>query len=262
VINCVEFIDKAVGRNGLILRMTRLEKRFRVWSLCAIAMLAQVAVAGQVDWGGSIGVTTDYLVRGISRSNHEASLQAEAHVAGRSGWLAGLFTSSTQFAPGGKRDAELGAFIGYARALNDDWSTKFTVSHYAYPWNDAGAAYDYNEFNADLTYRGWLSLGVLYSPDAPRYNPYYGLFGVRATSVEINLQSPAWNRLSFNAGIGHSQYAGKDGAGFAYWSAGCSYDLAPLAVSLGFVDSGAAAGRLFYESAARRRWVAALIWRF
>lgn len=242
--------------------MTPLQKTFAAIVVCAAAVGAKSSAAAQPEWGGSIGLTSDYLVRGVSRSNHEASLQAEVHVAGRSGWIAGLFTASARIAPGEKRDAEVGGFIGYAWTWNDDWSSKLAASHYAYPWNDAGAAYDYSEFNAELSYRGWLSLDAVYSPDAPRYNPYYGLLSVQATSVEINLQSPAWHKLMFNAGVGHSQFSGADGGGFAYWSAGCIYDLSPVAVSLGFVDSGAVADDLFYGSAAKQRWVATLIWKF
>ncbi len=221
-----------------------------------------LASHARTTWGGSLGLTTDYLVRGISRSDHEPSLQAEVHISGESGWMASLFTASTRIAPGERRDAELGALLGYAWNWNEDWSSRIAASHYSYPWNAAGSAYDYNEFSVEVGYRGWLSFDAVYSPDAVRYAPYYGLIAVASRSAELNLQSPAWHRLSVNAGLGYSRYGGPEGAGFAYWSAGCNLDLAPVTLSAGYVDTGPAARDLYYETAARRRWMAAVLWRF
>ncbi len=49
---------------------------------------------------------------------------------------------------------------------------KILVSHYAYPWNNAGTQYNYDELDLDLAYQGWLHVNVGYSPNAPRYVPY------------------------------------------------------------------------------------------
>lgn len=231
---------------------------FMLMSLLAATPCARAAVT----WGGSVSLTTDYLVRGISRSDHDPSLQAEVHASGKSGWFAGLFVATTRIAPGARRDAEVGALLGYSRDWNEDWASRVIVSHYSYPWNEAGSAYDYNEIACDLAFRGWLSFSAIYSPDAPRYNPYYGLIAANAGSAEVNLQSPAWHRLMFNAGVGYSHYAGADGGGFTYWSAGGTLDLAPLSLTVGFVDSSAGSIALFDETATQHRWVATLMWRF
>jgi hypothetical protein len=50
-------------------------------------------------WGGSLGITSDYIVRGISRSNDQAALQLELHYLNTSGFVAGLFASNTQIDP-------------------------------------------------------------------------------------------------------------------------------------------------------------------
>ena len=232
---------------------------------CALFLLAGFAPAARAadfNWGGSLGATTDYLVRGISRSDHEPSLQAEVHVASSRGWMAGLFTSTTRIVPGARRDAEVGVFLGRAWNWNADWSSKVLVSHYAYPWNQLGSGYDYNELSLDTSFRDWLTFGLVYSPDAPRFVAYEGLIADTALSAEINLQTPAWHRLTFNAGVGYSRYYGDDGQKFPYWSVGCALDLSPVTVSAGFVDAGSAAEELFYQTAARNRWLAAVIWRF
>jgi uncharacterized protein (TIGR02001 family) len=226
------------------------------------ALSCTSGLAAEHNWGGSVGLTSDFLVRGISRSDHQASLQAEVHIANKAGWMAGVFAASTRLTARENRDAELGGFVGYAWNWNSDWSSKLLASYYSYPWNDLGSAYDYSEFSAELGFRGWLSVSAVYSPDAWRYWRQYGLFSVEAKSVEVNLQSPAWRKLTFNAGAGYSDYSGVAGGGYSYWSAGASYDLAPVTATLGFVDSSSGAKRLFYDNAAQHRWMAALIWRF
>src|ERR1700693_5389486 len=40
-------------------------------------------------WGGSVSVTSDYLVRGISRSNDRPALQIDLHYLNKSGFLGG-----------------------------------------------------------------------------------------------------------------------------------------------------------------------------
>lgn len=214
------------------------------------------------NWGGSVGLTSDYLVRGVSRSDHESALQADVHVATTSGWLGGLFASSARIAPGARRDAEVGLFAGYAWNWNSEWRSKVLMTHYRYPWNPSGSGYNYNELSLDTAYREWLSFGVVYSPDAPRYLPYYGLVSVAANSAEVNLNAPAWHKLTLNAGVGYSHYAGREPGGYAYWSMGCTYDLAPVAISVAFVDSGSEAADLFRARAAQHRWLAAVVWRF
>ena len=213
-------------------------------------------------WGGSLGITSDYLVRGISRSNHQAALQLDVHYLDTSGFVAGLFASNTQIDPDEPRDVELDAFIGFAWSTGDDWHGKILASHYAYPWNQAGTGYDYDELDVDLAFQEWLDIGLVYSPNEPRYLPYRGLMGVTSKSAEVNLQRPVLGKLSATAGIGYSYYAGPDPAGYTYWSAGAAFDLAPVSLALSYVNSTAGAKTLFYNDAAAGRWIGTVIWRF
>lgn len=213
-------------------------------------------------WGGSIGVTNDYIVRGISRSNERAALQLDLHYLNDSGFVAGLFASNTQIDPGEPRDVELDAFVGFAWTANQDWRGKILASHYAYPWNPAGSGYDYDELDVDADFQDWLNLTLVYSPNAARYLPARGLIGVTSKSAEVNLQRPVWRKVSATAGVGYSSYGGPDAAGYVYWSAGAAYDLAPAYLSLSYVDTTAGAKTLFYNEASTGRWTAAVIWRF
>jgi uncharacterized protein (TIGR02001 family) len=218
--------------------------------------------AGADLWGGSLGITSDYLVRGISRSNDHAALQLDLHYLNSSGFVAGLFASNTQLDPDRSGDAELNAFAGFAWSAGTDWRGKILASHYAYPWNRAGSGYDYDELDLDLAYQEWLDVSLVYSPNAPRYHRLLGLYGATTEAAEVNLQWPVLGRLSATAGIGYSYYAGPDPGGYAYWSVGAAYTLAPVSLVVSYVNTTAGAKALFYNAAADGRWIGTVIWRF
>jgi uncharacterized protein (TIGR02001 family) len=213
-------------------------------------------------WGGSLGITSDYLVRGISRSNDNAALQLDLHYLNSSGFVAGVFASNTQIDPDASRDAELSAFMGFAWTARGDWHGKVLVSHYAYPWNQLGSQYDYDELDVDSAFQEWLDITLDYSPNAPRYVRHRGLIVVACESAEVNLQRPVLGKLSALAGVGYSHLDGPDSAGYAYWSVGATYALAPVSLVMSYIDTSAAGKALFYNAAAGGRWTGTVIWRF
>jgi uncharacterized protein (TIGR02001 family) len=232
----------------------------RATLLGGLGLLSSECIAADV-WGGSAGLTSDYMVRGISRSDDQAAVQADYHYLSTSGFLAGAFASTVRVVPAQGTGAELSAFLGYAWTADSEWRGKVLASHYAYARNQRDARYDYDELTADTVYQDWLDISVAYAPNYSRYVPYRGVIRESATSLEVNLQRPLYGKLQLTGGAGYS-YQGDAGTGYVYWSVGASYDLAPVALGLSYVDTSAAAKSLFYEEAATGRWVATVIWRF
>jgi uncharacterized protein (TIGR02001 family) len=234
--------------------------RFAAVCLCA-SLLPRTNHAAE-SWGGSFAVTSDYVVRGISRSNQGAAAQADLHVATDSGLIGGAFASSVKFDPEDSRSAELSAFIGYAWQPGGAWRAKVLASYYGYAWNDSGSQYNYVELGFEAVFDDWLDMGLVYSPDTPRYVARRGLAGVAAESAEVSARTPWRHHMAATAGVGYSQLGGPGGGGYVYWSAGGVLDLAPWSVSLSYVDTSAEAAALFYSAAAHNRWTATVIWRF
>ena len=227
----------------------------------ALVYGTQLCAAADV-WGGSLALTSDYLVRGLSRSDDRAALQLDVHYLNNSGVVAGLFASNAQVAPGESSNVELDGFVGFAWTLSSDWRGRALLNHYAYPWDHRRSGYDYDELDLDATYQGWLSIGLFYSPNAPRYSSYRGLIGVTSTAAEVSVQRPVWRRLSATLGVGYSRLGGPDPAGYTYGSAGAAWDLAPVSLALSYIDTTAGAKALFYNAAAGGRWTGTVIWRF
>jgi uncharacterized protein (TIGR02001 family) len=214
-------------------------------------------------WGGSVDLTSDYFVRGISRSNDQAALQLSLYYLSSPGFVAGVFASNVQISPEDPRNIEVSAFLGYIRPLNPDWQAKIIVSHYSYPWNQLGARYNYDEVDAEAVFRGWLNLTLTYSPNFPRYETSAEyLVGASAESAEINVQRPLFRKLSAIGGLGYDYVGGFDGAGYTYFSVGAAYDLSPVTLTVSYVDASAAAKALFYNSAYGGKWVGTILCRF
>lgn len=209
-------------------------------------------------WGGSLAATSDYLVRGISRSNHDPALQADLHLATDAGLIVGVFSSSAQLNANDGRDAELGALLGLAWQAGSRWRGQVLAAYYSYPWNQEGSQYNYVELLTQVSYDEWLSLAVAYDPRA-RYVP--DAPSASAVSEELTLRTPWRRRLAATAGYGRSEFTQSLGS-YAYWSAGGMLDLAPWLVSVAYVSTSGAAQSLFYDAAAHDRWIATVLWRF
>jgi uncharacterized protein (TIGR02001 family) len=235
----------------------------------AAALLIGIAFASMQsqaanEWGGSVAVSSDYFVRGISRTSDHPALQLDLHYSSPGGFLAGVFASNTQIDSSEPRDAELSGFVGYAWSLNEEWRGKILASHYAYPWNRAGSHYNYDELDADLAYQGWLHFSVGYSPNSPRFlaSPYHSLIGVTEKSAEVSAQRQISDRFSVTAGVGYSFLDGPESGGYEYWSAGAAYDLRSVTLAVSYVNTSSEAKALFYNAAASGQWTGTLIWRF
>ena len=232
-------------------------------ALLLVSLGAGAARCAAADaWGGSLALTSDYIVRGISRTDDRPALQLDLHYLNSTGFMAGLFASNARIDPEAPADVELSAFVGFAWTAGSDWRGKILASHYAYPWNRDGSGYDYDELDADVAFQEWLQAAVIYSPNAPRYVPYRGLMGVTSKSAEVNLQRPVLARLSATAGVGYSAYEGPALVGYTYWSVGAAYDLKPVSLVMSYVNTTAGAKALFYNEAAGARWIGTVIWRF
>jgi len=234
------------------------------WRHACALMLFGVSLPSMADglWGGSLDMTSDYLVRGISRSNDQAAVQLDVHYFNSDGLLVGAFASSAQIDPGASRDAELSGFLGYAWSVSANWQGKILATHYSYPWNQAGSSYNYDEVDFEAVYDAWLGVTVAYSPNMPHYVAYRGFVGTNAEAIELNVQRPLVGRLSGTAGCGYEYFGSADPAGYAYGSVGAAYDLAPVVLAVTFVDTTSAAKSLFYNAAAGGRWAGTVVWRF
>jgi uncharacterized protein (TIGR02001 family) len=233
--------------------------RAAVALLVGTGLIASRAFAAD-EWGGSVAATSDYLVRGISRTSNRAALQLDVHYSNANGFMAGVFASNSRIDERWPMDVELSGFIGFVWTIDDAWRARLLANHYAYPWNHEGSRYNYDELDLDVAYRGWLHVDLGYSPNSPRRDT--SLIGVTEKSAEISVQRQIIGKLALTAGVGYSFLDGSESGGYLYWSAGAAYDYRSMTVALAYVNTSAGAKPLFYDAAATGQWTGTLLWRF
>ena len=230
--------------------------------LCAVVLTA--TAADRI--GGSVGVTSDYRLEGLSLSANTAAVQAELHfqqpAEDRGAWYAGLWASSVRLSNQSSSSAQIGAFVGRQWALGPDWQGSIGISHYAHPWNALLKHYDYDELTVTASFRDRLKLTAAYSPDTDLYSHSGFTENRRSLAYEVAGMVPVWGPLAASAGIGFRDVTSFFGTGYWYGSAGLAYDRGRLHASVLRIQTDTTARRLFYSDIVDPGWVGTLLWAF
>jgi uncharacterized protein (TIGR02001 family) len=229
--------------------------------LWLLSLIAIPALAND-RWGGSLALTSDYRLRGVTQSDGVAALQADVHYDSPSGWMAGLWASSVRLYGQSNETVELNAFLGRQWRLNSDWSAKLVVSHYAHPWDSFAANYDYDDVMLGTAWRDRVFLTATWSPNTSIVSRYGVAWERSALNYDVTARAPITGRLSGFAGAGYYDLSELVATGYWYGSAGMVYDLPRLHLEVSRVQTSAAAKHLFYGGIADNRWTATLMWTF
>jgi uncharacterized protein (TIGR02001 family) len=233
-------------------------------SILALAAFPN-ALTAQESWGGSITLTSDYRVRGLSKTLNDAAIQGGLQAQLTRGWLIGAWASSVSRDRGRSSALEVDAFTGYHWNLAPEWDAKVTATHYWYPNDPAAASYDYDEIAATLIYRSQIALTMAWSPNSEyfsRYEGYWNVDGGRSMAYELTGLQPLTAALSVTAGVGYNDLSQILDAGYWYWNIGLSYAMGPLQLDLSRIDSDATAEALFGSTTTEAGWSAAISWHF
>lgn len=233
--------------------------------LCAAATLlnSPSAVAeGQLSWGGTLSLTSDYVYRGLSQTEGQATLQGGVHVRAESGWSAGLWASSVNRGAAPGADTEIDVQLSKAWSLNQEWSLLLSANHYFYPDDNSAQPYEYDELAASLSYQNRLTATVSWSPNSSRFSRDVFVKNRTARSYELTVLQPLAPTWSLFGGVGHYDLKELFDTGYWYWSGGVSYCIGNLQMDLSHIDVDHTAARLFDYEVSKRSWIAALSWRF
>jgi uncharacterized protein (TIGR02001 family) len=230
--------------------------------LCAVVLTATAADR----LGGSVGVTSDYRLQGLSLSANTAAAQAELHfqqpTEDRGAWYAGLWASTVRLSNQSSSSAQIGAFIGRQFAMGPDWSGSVGVSHYAHPWNASLRHYDYDELTIGASFRDRVKFTAVYSPDTDLYSHYGFIENRTSLAYELAGSMPVRGALAASAGVGFRDVSSFFDTGYWYGSAGLSYDRGRLHASVLRIQTDQTARQLFYSNIVDPAWVGTLLWTF
>jgi uncharacterized protein (TIGR02001 family) len=127
-------------------------KKTLISMACAAAMAAPAA---QAELSANIGVTSDYLWRGVTQNDHEAAVSGGVDYAHPSGFYTGVWTSTL-----GGSAQEVDAYLGFSGEYND---LGYDVGYIYYYYTNTDDA-DFSEIYGSLSWK-WLSGGINYTVD-------------------------------------------------------------------------------------------------
>jgi uncharacterized protein (TIGR02001 family) len=212
-----------------------------------------------VRLGGSLGLATDDVFRGLTQSDGQVSPQGDLHaIAGA--WYGGVSAEGVRRDDAGA-GAELIGYLAFQQQLGDDWSGRVTVRHYDYPGNRSRSRYDYDELGLSLGWRERIVLTVIASPDTYSHD-YQGNYGSGAAfCYELVARQPLLAGLAGVAGLGYYDLRRQIGTGYAYWSAGVEHRWRSFVFDLRYVGTDATARHRFEDDAGDRAVLSAF-WLF
>jgi len=212
--------------------------------------------------GGSIGVTSDYVYRGVSLSAGNPAIQADLHYRTSGGWVVGTWASYADMGADDGPGSELDLYISRGWILSPDWDLRTTLTHYTYPDDPRRASYDYDELVASLGYQSRLFATVAWSPNATRYSHSGWVEDSTALSYELTAVQPLIGQLAASAGVGYYDLARELESDYWYWNVGLACSLGHAQFAVSYIDTDQNASRaLGYENTGGR-WAGSVTWRF
>jgi uncharacterized protein (TIGR02001 family) len=245
-------MSAAKGFNGI-----RARARAASALLGATMILPPIVLAE--GWHGAVGLTTDYVFRGVSQTQGDPAVQADLHYEGTPGGFAGVWASSIDPAYDSYGSTEVDLYAGWNWAIGADLSARFAYVRYLYPEaNDID--YDYSDLNLRLAWRDRVIGTVAWSPDLVRFAT--GGYRERGSgyAYEIALRQPLGSRFAATAGAGY--YDQLFGVEYVSWNAGLSCMSGPLEVDLSYFYTDDDAATVLGADAAGERWALTALWRF
>jgi uncharacterized protein (TIGR02001 family) len=241
-----------------------LRASLRLLAMASITWLPCVAPAAHAEgsFAGTLGVTSDYVLRGVSQTYGGAALQLGASYQNSTGWFAGVWGSNVNPYPAGEPSRELDLYAGYAHALSSDFTARFAYTRYSYLRDPRPTRYDYSEFTLTMAYVDRLSMTLSYLPDSSAYSKLGYAHDQPAYSLELNGRWPLPRRFALTAGAGY--YDLNHLFGVRYWagSAGITFGDRHFEITLARYFADAAVARLYEDASADGRVVLSGLLRF
>jgi uncharacterized protein (TIGR02001 family) len=228
--------------------------------MCFIVLLSLAAVGRAQGFGGSLGLATDDVFRGLSQNNGQISPQADLHAIVGQGY-GGVSAQEVRRGNNKGASAELIAYAGYQLRFGEEWSSRVTLRHYDYPGNSLRSRYDYDEMGLSVGWHERLILTAIASPDTYSQD-YRGNYGSGAAfSYEFVARQPLPRGLYAIAGVGYYDLRRQVGNGYAYWSAALEHRWQAWVFDLRYVGTDATA-KYHFEDDAGDRLVLSAFWLF
>ncbi|HKJ18422.1 MAG TPA: TorF family putative porin [Xanthomonadales bacterium] len=216
------------------------------FALIFISMLAPTIQAS--EYSISTTLTSEYIFRGLKRSDGQPALQLGVDYEHDSGVFAGVWGSTIDIqSPAGKRDLELDFYAGFHHRFQAPLSATLTLLRYTYPGQTGFHSYDYNEVLVSATWQDRYSVELGMTRDLN------GL-GHDSRHWEFQLDYPVANTWVLGATLGLNDMSDAGVSRYFYWDVGASVRWSRMIFDLRWFDNERPDGFAARDSAGSQ-WV-------
>ncbi len=209
-----------------------------VAALMIASPLAISTAAAEVTFSGNVGLTTDYVYRGISQTDSGPAIQGGFDLEHDSGFYAGIWASNLDFVGDSETAIEIDYYLGIGGEFSNKIGWDVGAIYYNYPDSKTcnTADCDFTEVNGHLSYDfgpAALTFGLNYSSDffASSDNSLY-------TTLDLDIPLPN----DFALGIHYGDQSIDNNASFGTpdyndWKIGISKSLGGFDFALDYTDT-------------------------
>jgi uncharacterized protein (TIGR02001 family) len=223
-----------------------------------------------VSFGGDVALTTDYIYRGYSETDHQRAVQLDLHASLATGTFAGVWASTLdhEYRPYANYDVQ--EYIGQRFDLSSAWNTSITATNYSYLGGRQHYSSDYQQITASVSYLDRWTFSVSAIPNELRYWGFHRAGRYPAYDAETSGQWLITKGLYVTGGGGYYLFTGSSDStavahstiGYAYGSIGLAYEWRSWRVDVGYFLTQDRAAKLLPYSTANQRVAGTLSWRF
>jgi uncharacterized protein (TIGR02001 family) len=231
-------------------------------ALLTACLAAAAATPARAALGGSIDITSDYALRGISQSAGKAAWQGDVHWDFPAGWSAGVWASQVVLAPR-SNTWELDSYLQWHRALSADLELGASATYYNYPRDPRPLDYNYGEVSVSLMWRDQIRVAASWTPSITFYSYSDGVAkDHEALTLETSWHRDLPGRLDLTAGIGYYHPPGLEYASYGYGDATLGWKYGHWRVNVAWIWAQDASHRQYSPGPAGGPLAATLIWFF
>lgn len=215
-------------------------------SVCASAMLLCGAIAAASDLSGVVTLTSEYVYRGQTISDHKPAVSAGLDYQHDSGMFGGAWVSTIDIQTAfGQRDTELDYYLGYRFESSGSWSLAATLIRYTYPGHTGEHGYEHTELMLTAALNEHYTAEFAYTDS---------INGLRWSARHWGLRGewPAATYWVVSAGAGMSDVSSPNANRFFYWDLGASIRWSRMTADLRWYDNNRVEGLLGNRAAGSR----------
>jgi uncharacterized protein (TIGR02001 family) len=246
----------------MALRETLPVMRIRTYFLAGIAGLGTAQAGESRVITGSLGLTSDFVYRGLSLTRGEPTGQASLDVEFANQFYAGGFIAGADPNPGPSPAVEMDLWLGRYWRLTRDLSFDVRFSQYTYPDDPRRVNYNRSEITGTLGLRDRFFVAAVYSPNTQALGSSPGYGDGHVWAVELSARQPLSDRFSLSAGVGHYSLEDVFLDSYQYFNVTLIGSFEPFELQVAWLGSNGLEPAVFSSDSTGNRVAVTALWRF